>query len=97
MAIAGNRARLGGHQQTVAWLANQLSGQSGRPVVDETGLSGEFDFVLSWAPNANAPNAEGLPDLFAAVQQQLGLKLERKKGSVEMLVVDHAEKTPSGN
>jgi uncharacterized protein (TIGR03435 family) len=97
MSAANNRARLGGHKLTMAWLADQLSGQSGRPVVDETGLAGEYDFTVSWVPNPNAPNAESLPDIFAAVQRQLGLKLEPKKGMIEVLIVDHAEKTPSGN
>ena len=97
MAVTGNRARLGGPAQTIAWLADQLSGQAQRPVVDETGLTGEYEFTLSWAPNPNAPDVESLPDLFTAVQQQLGLKLESKKGPVEVVIVDRAEKMPSGN
>jgi len=43
------------------------------------------------------PEAETLPDIFGAVQAQLGLKLEPKKGPVEMIVIDHIEKTPSEN
>jgi uncharacterized protein (TIGR03435 family) len=97
MAITGNRARLGGPKQTIAWLTDQLSGQAQRPVLDQTGLTGEYEFTLSWAPDANAPGSDSLPDLFTAVQQQLGLKLESKKGPVEVIIVDHAEKTPSGN
>ncbi len=97
MAITGNRARLGGPKRTIAWLTDQLSGQAQRPVLDQTGLTGEYEFTLSWAPDANAPGADSLPDLFTAVQQQLGLKLESKKGPVEVIIVDHAEKTPSGN
>lgn len=57
----------------------------------------KYDFFVSWAPNGNPPNAEGPPDIFAAVQEQLGLKLEAKKGPIEVLIVDHAEKMPSGN
>jgi len=51
-------------------------------------------------PNPSAvsvPDGEAPPDLFAAVQAQLGLKLEAKKGSVEMIVIDHIEKTPTEN
>lgn len=95
LSIGGNRARLRG--QTIDFLLRQLSGQTHRPVLDETGLTGDFDFTLSWAPNPDAPNAVGIPDLYTALQQQLGLRLESKKGPVEILVVDHAEKTPAGN
>lgn len=75
-----------------------------RPVVDRTGLTGRYDFDLEWAPDetqfggevpvasADAP----APPLFTAMQQQLGLKLEATRGTVQALVVDHAEK-PSEN
>ena len=43
------------------------------------------------------PDGEAPPDLFTAVQAQLGLKLEAKKGPVEMIVIDHIEKTPTEN
>lgn len=48
-------------------------------------------------PMAEASGAEAPPDLFAAVQAQLGLKLEAKKGPVEIIVIDHIEKTPTDN
>ena len=80
-----------------------------RPVVDQTGLNGRFDFTLKWTPDefqfrnfgaqtpkplTDAPDAP--PDLMTAVQQQLGLKLEGTKAPVEILVIDHVEK-PSAN
>jgi uncharacterized protein (TIGR03435 family) len=95
----GPRARLANKEHT-EWLAGMLSGQLGRPVVDATGLTGEYDISLYWIPQrpdsiaADDPNG---PDLIAALQQQLGLKLEPKKGPIEVLVVDHAEKTPTAN
>jgi uncharacterized protein (TIGR03435 family) len=49
------------------------------------------------ATGAFVPEGETPPDIFAAVQQQLGLKLESRKGPVEMIVVDHVEKTPTEN
>jgi uncharacterized protein (TIGR03435 family) len=79
-----------------------------RPVVDQTALTDRYDFTLTWTPDAaqtaalgtNAPpppsNPDAPPDLFAAVQQQLGLKIESGKAAVEVLVIDKVEK-PSEN
>jgi len=74
------------------------------PVVDKTGLSGRYDFDLEFAPDetvfGGAPGKgtddATKPDLLAAMQQQLGLKLEATKGPVAVLVIDHVER-PSGN
>lgn len=75
-----------------------------RPVVDRTGLKGKYDFDLDWAPDetqfggevpvasADAPS----PPFFTAIEQQLGLRLEAKRGPVSALVVDSAEQ-PSAN
>jgi uncharacterized protein (TIGR03435 family) len=78
-----------------------------RPVVDQTGLSGRFDFMLTWTPDEFQfrdigvkipPPAENAtaPDLFTAFQQQLGLKLESTKAHAEIFVIDRVEK-PSEN
>ena len=48
-------------------------------------------------PMAGAPDGQSSPDLFTALQEQLGLKLEQKKGLVELLVIDHVEKMPTEN
>jgi uncharacterized protein (TIGR03435 family) len=83
----------------LARVVSVLSTQLGAPVKDSTGLEGKYDIALYWTarpPNAE-PDADTGPDLLAAVQEQLGLKLERKKGPVEILVIDHAEKVPTGN
>ena len=81
-----------------------LTNYVGGPVINETGIDGKFDFSLDWTPDdhgqrkseeqredKNPPDPLG-PSLFAALRQQLGLKLEAGKGPVEVLVVDHAEK-----
>jgi uncharacterized protein (TIGR03435 family) len=83
-----------------------LSQQLDRTVVDKTGLNGRYDFSLEYERERvgrgvvegrePAPNPDGLPSIFIAVQEQLGLKLESQKGPVEFLVVDHADK-PSEN
>jgi uncharacterized protein (TIGR03435 family) len=77
-----------------------------RPVVDQTGLKGRFDFTLKWAPDesqfsghapsstSDDPNAP--PNLFTAIQEQLGLKLDAVKTPVDVLVLDRVEK-PSAN
>jgi uncharacterized protein (TIGR03435 family) len=96
---AGPRARLAnkGHME---WLVGMLSGQLGRPVIDATGLTGEYDISLYWVPqrpDSIATDDPSGPDLIAALQQQLGLKLEPKKGPIEVLVVDRAEKIPTEN
>jgi bla regulator protein blaR1 len=78
-----------------------------RPVVDQTGLPGRYDFTLTWTPDEfqfagmgvkiPPPSAAATaPDLFAAVQEQLGLRLESTKAPAEVLVVDRVEK-PSEN
>ena len=80
-----------------------------RPVVDQTGLSGKFDFTLTFSPNDSLFNGhppkmppaadttgEPAPDFFLAFQQQLGLKLDAEKPPVDVLVIDHVDK-PSAN
>ena len=94
----GNMA-VGG--STLAQFANSLGMWVGRVVIDRTGLTGPYDFNLTWTPDqmpqrpAGAPeppaNADG-PSIFTAVQEQLGLKLDSQRGPVEMLIIDRAEK-----
>ena len=102
MAMMNGRARIMYPRQTMEWLAEMLSSQLGVPVTDATGLAGNYEVSLFWGygggrnTTADAEVDAG-PTIFEAVQSQLGLKLERKKGPVEILVVDHVEKTPSEN
>lgn len=74
------------------WLARRLN----VPVVDATGIPGVFDFKLEWTPDEVSPGTppSGGPDLslVAALQEQLGVKLEARKVPMEMIVVDRAEK-----
>jgi uncharacterized protein (TIGR03435 family) len=94
-------------QIPIANLAAELSRQLGRMVLDKTGLTGKYDFVLKWtpdeipAPSGNMLNGQPAPEsngpvLFTAIQEQIGLKLEPGKGPVEVIVIDHIER-PSGN
>jgi uncharacterized protein (TIGR03435 family) len=66
-----------------------------RPVVDQTGLgSKRFNFVLRWTPTAMAADAavDAPPDLFTAVQQQLGLKFQSTKAPAQVMVIDKVER-----
>jgi len=67
-------------------LAFYLGNQVERVVVDETGLRGEYDFRLRWAPEETVDSTA--PSLFRALQDQLGLRLEARRGPVQVLVVD---------
>lgn len=110
MVMMNGRARMQQTGETMEAFARFLSAQLARPVTDSTGLKGKYDIGLSWAPDgmrmAAAPPdgsaggaadvAEPLPTLIQAVQS-LGLRLEQKKGTVDMLVVEHMEKTPAEN
>jgi uncharacterized protein (TIGR03435 family) len=67
-------------------------------VVDQTGLAGDFEVKLVWTPDDRPiPDDERGPSVFTAVEEQLGLRLVSKKGPMEVLVVDSAEKTPTEN
>jgi uncharacterized protein (TIGR03435 family) len=84
-------------------LASAIARQVGRPVVDQTGLVGTYDFTLEWSPANESsiatrdtaipvPQAvEGL-SLFTALEEQLGLKLQSARGPIDVLVIDHVER-----
>jgi uncharacterized protein (TIGR03435 family) len=72
-------------------LADELSLKLDKPVVDRTHLDGLYDVVLYWSSD------DAGPSLSQALSDQLGLRLELKKGDIQMLVVDHIEKLPTGN
>lgn len=67
-----------------------------RQVVNHTGLTGTFGFALTFTADLFAPDAGEAPDIFHAVQKQLGLKLEATKAPIEVIVIDRAE-PPSQN
>jgi uncharacterized protein (TIGR03435 family) len=79
---------------TMADLASFLAREMDRPVIDHTGIEGEFDLKLEWSPDQIS--ASSGPSIFTALQDQLGLRLESGKGPVEMIVIDSIEK-PSEN
>ena len=91
-----------GNRTTTGSLAMLISRMERQIVVDRTGLSGEYQIKLLWAPGSAgadvAPAQESTaPSIFAAVQEQLGLKLEARKGPLDVVVIDHADKVPAEN
>ena len=106
MPATPGRQRFGARRVTIGFIANQLSamGQLERPVIDRTGLGGDFDFALEWVPDASAAQPPGA-DLQAdpsgltfleALKDQLGIKLEPQKGPADVIILDHVEH-PSEN
>jgi bla regulator protein blaR1 len=98
--------RMGSRNVTMALVATSLPtlGGLGRPVVDQTGLSGSFDFWIEFAPqphqaasrDTGAPPPEEGPTVLEAVSDQLGLKLERTTAPLDVPAIDHIDR-PSEN
>jgi uncharacterized protein (TIGR03435 family) len=95
--------------QPMSAIADQLARSSNRPVIDRTGLSGAFDVELKYSPQISRPiaaplqvGAQTMPDLpsgptlVEAVRDQLGLRLEPVRASVEALVIDSVQ-PPTAN
>ena len=99
------RLRFGGRNVTIGFIADTFSAGTslGRPMVDQTGLSGTFDFTLEWSqdPSGPAQPANASPDptgptFEQALRDQLGIKLQSRKSPMSVPVVDHVER-PSDN
>jgi len=100
LRVADERARLECRHMSMAAFAHELPGWANRYVdkriVDDTQLSGAWEFKLEWTPFAQLESEGGLT-LFAAIESQLGLHLESKRLPVPMVVVDSMEKAPPEN
>jgi uncharacterized protein (TIGR03435 family) len=97
------RGRIKHDQMPMGQLAALLSRFERQTIVDLTELAGLYKIRLEWAPDSNLP-AEDLntppperPGLFAALQEQLGLRLEPRRGALEVIVVEQASKVPEAN
>jgi uncharacterized protein (TIGR03435 family) len=86
MNMAPTVARVTGRGIPMKTFARNLSGATGRYVVDQTCLAGLFDLDLEFAPEQSA-DTQGA-SLFTAIQEQLGLKLDARRAPVEVLVID---------
>ncbi|RXH58712.1 CHP03435 domain-containing protein [Granulicella sibirica] len=99
---AASRVRLGGRGVPLALLGAHLGemGGFGRPIVDQTGLTGTFDLVVEWgADSAVEPRDENNRETYLqeSLKDQLGLKLERRKASLAVLLVDSMDQQPADN
>ena len=108
IAMNANRgsARAVAKAQPLSKLVAMMSAQQNHPVIDKTGLSGLYDFSLEFTlvlplppgapPDTPAASDPG-PDLAAAVERELGLKLVGSKAKLDVIVIDQAEKVPTEN
>lgn len=90
----------------ISQILASARGAVGRPVKDETDLSGYYEFNLTWTPedkllagadNTSTAPGDRPPSIFTALQEQLGLRLEPRKLPIEVVVVDHVERVPTEN
>jgi bla regulator protein BlaR1 len=102
----GGKMGMRGHNETIAEMALAIGRRTlPGPLVDETGLTGKYDYTIFWSMSTQSAALRGAPatdepdgpSIFDAVEDQLGLKIEKTKGPVQMLVVDHVEKKPTEN
>jgi uncharacterized protein (TIGR03435 family) len=92
------RNRMYQPQYTMDTLAYMLTGQARRPVDNATGLTGKYEIALYWVDDSlSTSDADSGPTLMQALQDQLGLRLESKKGAVDFVIIDHIEKLPTEN
>jgi uncharacterized protein (TIGR03435 family) len=99
------KARLAGQLQSTADVAAYLTNFLGRPVTDATNLTGKYDFSFDFAadslapvaPDAAAGEPDSQPGFFAALQTKLGLRLEPKKGPLEIIAIDRIDRKPTDN
>jgi uncharacterized protein (TIGR03435 family) len=105
-AAPGGKMGMRGHNETTAELAGAIGPRTlDAPLTDATGLTGKYDYTIFWSTTATDAVRRGTPatddpdgpSIFDAVQDQLGLKIEKRKGPVQMLVVDHVDKRPTEN
>jgi uncharacterized protein (TIGR03435 family) len=94
LGFRGSRGHNQGFAITMPMFVKELERLTGRPVIDRTGLTGKYDYVLDWSLDSDTSGAG--PTIFTALQEQLGLRLESVKAAVDTVVIDHIAR-PSQN
>jgi uncharacterized protein (TIGR03435 family) len=92
-----SNGRVAAKASSVAAFADLLSKAADRPVIDMTGLTGWYDFDLTYTPELSATAPDSGATLATALLEQLGLKLEKREVQVEVLVIEGADKVPTEN
>lgn len=76
----------------VADLANSLTNETGRIIVDRTGLTGNYNLTLKWTPSKWSTADDSAPSVYTALDEQLGLKLVPAKDPIDLVVIDSIER-----
>jgi uncharacterized protein (TIGR03435 family) len=103
MLGVGQRVCVAATDTPMGELVGVLKFWSGRPVTDSTGLKSRYDFNLNFSGAAtrglaiSASEIDPGPTLFSAIQDQLGLRLDKRKDTIDFFVIEHVEKMPTGN
>jgi uncharacterized protein (TIGR03435 family) len=92
-----NNGKMEGTNVSMDRLADILARMIRQPVQDQTGLAGVMDIKLEWTPDQADPTTDGPGSIFTALEEQVGFKLQAKKITIDALVVDHIERTPTDN
>lgn len=90
--VGGGPGRILGTAQPIGALVHELSKIVERPILDRTGLTGTYDFVLEFASIQASASESTAPLLFAAIREQLGLRLEASRAPIHVMVIDRAER-----
>jgi uncharacterized protein (TIGR03435 family) len=98
--LTTGRDRVEGHltgvNAALSTLEDFLTQELGRPVQDQTGLKGRYDFKMKWSRSDDSSTPSQYPSIFVALREQLGLNLTSMKAPIDFIVIDHVER-PSEN
>jgi uncharacterized protein (TIGR03435 family) len=87
-----SRGEIDSVSMSLGSLPSLLSRELDRPVVDKTGLKGNYDFTLQFAPAVGSPPDSEAPSIFTAIEEQLGLRLQTARAPMDVLVIDSVER-----
>jgi uncharacterized protein (TIGR03435 family) len=99
-SLAGGPGGATFHNQPISRFTFMLTRRMAKPVLDQTGLKGLYDFTIDLSGlgfNGRESEDPNAPSIFSTVQRDLGLRLESRKEPIQILVVDSANKVPTGN